>query len=57
MATPPTRVPLRFQTLAVPVIVADQAVVLLGLNFFDENVAGVRFRYRRIGNKGWIDLA
>ena len=35
----------------------DQAVALLGLNFFDENVAGVRFRYRKTGNKGWIDFA
>ena len=39
-----------------PVKPPNQAVTLLGLNFFDENGAGVRCRYRRTGNTGWIDL-
>lgn len=39
-----------------PLAFPNQAVILLGLNFFEENEIGATFRYRSIGNTGEILL-
>jgi len=36
--------------------VPSLAVALIGLNFFDDNLAGAAFSYRQVGSRGWIEI-